>query len=120
MLIVLVVWFMCNCFRLSVHYCTPIFFYKFNNETVPSLRYEMTSNMLDNDAEALKELIETAEAHINGIFAFDKKYDYDCIANITDNITIEKCCCDDETDNDYFVKFPIVQEIDYWGRSELY
>lgn len=90
----------------------------FNNESVPSLRYEMTVDMLDNDAIALKELITVAEAHINGILAFDKKYDWDCMATITGDITIEKCCCDDETDNDYFVEFPNVKEIDYWGKFE--
>ncbi len=87
----------------------------FRNEAVPSLRYDMTPQMLDNDAEALKELFEVAEAHINGILAFDKKYDWDCMATITGDITIEKCCCDDETDNDYFVEFPQVKEVDHWG-----
>jgi len=90
----------------------------FDNETVPSLRYEMTHNMLKNDATALKELLEVAEAHINGILAFDRKYDWDCMATITDDITIQKFCCDDETENEYFVEFPKVKEIDYWGKFE--
>ena len=97
----------------------------FSNETVPSLRYKflnwLSEELQEMDATALKRIFEVAEANINGILCFDRQYDYDCQANITDDITIEKFCCDDETDNPYFVSFPTVKEcINYGHCSECY
>lgn len=92
----------------------------FQNDSIPSLRYHfghwLSSEFENTDANALKEIFEVAEANVNGIYLFDKKYDYDCEAKITDNITIEKACCDDETDNPYFVTFPKTLECHFFGE----
>ena len=92
----------------------------FQNDNIPSLRYHfghwLSLEFEDTDANALKEIFEVAEANINGIYLFDKKYDYDCEAKITDSITIKKACCNDETDNPYFVTFPQTLECHFFGE----
>ena len=65
------------------------------------------------------EIFKVAEANVNGILLFDKQYDYDCEAKITDNITIRKFCCDSETDKPYFVEFPKALECHSFGECNL-
>lgn len=89
----------------------------FQNDAIPSLRYQLfyifdgkIEELEQIDALALKEIIKVAEKNVNGILWFDKMYDYDCEAKITEDISIRKFCCDDETDKPYFVEFPKQQE----------
>ena len=85
----------------------------FDNDTVPSLRFSFihgfTSDLDKVDAISLARLIKTAESNVKGIFLFDKKYNHDCLARITETTTIEKFCCDDDDDSDYIVEFPNVR-----------
>lgn len=90
----------------------------FQNKTVPSLRYHLfDDDIAEMDANALKEIIEVAESNINGIYCFDKQYNYDCQASITNDVTITKFCCDDETDNKYFVEFPKQPECSDYNKD---
>lgn len=85
----------------------------FQNDAIPSLRYHTfsyVSEFAKMDANALKETIEVAEHNINGILCFNEQYDYNCEAQITNNVTIRKFCCNDKTDNPFFVEFPKQEE----------
>ena len=82
-----------------------------HNETIPKLHFVMDDERLDEmDAEGIFNLIKVGEANTNAIWQFDKKYDWDCIAQFNDDVFIEKYCCDDESDNPYVVELPKVQE----------
>ena len=83
-----------------------------HNETIPKLHFFMDDERLDEmDAQGVFNLIKIAEANTNAIWQFDKTYDYDCVAEFDDgDVFIQKYCCDDETDNEYFVDLPNVQE----------
>lgn len=95
----------------------------FQNDAIPSLQYHfghwLSEDFAKMDADDLKKIFEVAEANVNGIYKFDKKYDYDCEATITDDITIRKFCCDDETDNPYFVEFPQAIECEFFGNCDI-
>lgn len=82
-----------------------------HNETIPKLHFIMDDERLDEmDAESVFNLIKIGEANTNAIWQFDKKYDWDCVAEFNDDVFIEKFACDDETDKPFFVELPKVQE----------
>ena len=92
----------------------------FQNDTIPSLQYHfgdwLAQNLDEMNSDTLKEIFKVAEANVKGIYLFDKRYDYDCQATIDNGVTIEKFCCDDETDNPYFVGFPKTEECQNFGE----
>ena len=93
------------------------------NDAVPSLEYHFgllfnPKDFDEMDSETLIEIFKVAEANVNSILAFDRKYDYDCQAEIDNGVTISKCCCDDETDKPYFVDFP--KQLECYNNGECY
>lgn len=82
-----------------------------HNCTIPKLHFVMDDERLNEmDAQGVFNLIKIAEANTNAIWQFDKKYDWDCMAEFNDDVFIEKFACDDETDKPFFVELPKVQE----------